>query len=120
MAETTCRNYQQHTFGAQTMAASTTCLISFEEHAWKRFLLQQENRFNGRAECGVETVKYIKYGYSSENGSLGNDRVAKAIMQHRNTWLCNLIKEVPSLTSTVMTALKQQAAHEKNQVLELI
>ena len=40
---------------------------------------------NGRAELGVKTAKRILAGNTSPNGSLDNDKVAKALLQYRNT-----------------------------------
>ena len=40
---------------------------------------------NGRAEVGVKSAKRIICDNASPNGSLDNDRAARAIMQYRNT-----------------------------------
>lgn len=40
---------------------------------------------NGRAELAVKTAKRIIYGNTGPQGSLNNDRVARAILQYRNT-----------------------------------
>ena len=40
---------------------------------------------NGRAELGVKTAKRIIMSNTSANGSLDNDKVARALMQYRNT-----------------------------------
>ena len=42
---------------------------------------------NGRAELGVKAAKRIIYDNTPPNGSLDNDKAAKAIMQYRNTTL---------------------------------
>lgn len=40
---------------------------------------------NGRAELAVKTSKRIIYDSITENGSLDNDKIAKALLQYRNT-----------------------------------
>ena len=40
---------------------------------------------NGRAELGVKTAKRIIHNHISANGSIDNEKVARAILQHRNT-----------------------------------
>lgn len=40
---------------------------------------------NGRAELGVKSSKRILYDNISNNGSIDNDRVSRAILQYRNT-----------------------------------
>ena len=40
---------------------------------------------NGRAELAVKTAKRIVLGNATSNGSLDNDRAARAILQYRNT-----------------------------------
>ena len=45
---------------------------------------------NGRAELGIKAVKRIIYNNTPSNGSLDNDKAAKAIMQYPNTPLPDL------------------------------
>ena len=45
---------------------------------------------NGRAELGVKTAKRILYENLSPNGTIDNDKVARAILQYRNTPLPDL------------------------------
>lgn len=45
---------------------------------------------NGRAELGVKSAKRIIRDNTLPNGSLDNDRAARAILQHRNTPLADL------------------------------
>ena len=40
---------------------------------------------NGRAELAVKSAKRILIGNSDKNGNIDNDRVARALLQHRNT-----------------------------------
>ena len=40
---------------------------------------------NGRAELGVKSSKRILYDNASPSGSIDNDKVARAILQYRNT-----------------------------------
>ena len=45
---------------------------------------------NGRAELGVKSAKRIIYDNASSDGSIDNDKVARAILQYRNTPLSGL------------------------------
>ena len=68
--------------------------------AFKEFLLRwgkkhhlssvEYGQSNGRAELGVKAAKRIIYNNTPPNGSLDNDKTAKAILQHRNTPLPDL------------------------------
>ena len=45
---------------------------------------------NGRAEAPVKTAKRIIYDSISSDGSLNNDKAARAFLQHRNTPIAGL------------------------------
>ena len=67
----------------------------FESQAFQKFLKVWDVRHrvssaeyaqsNGRAELGVKSAKRIIRGNALPNGSLDNDKFARAIMQYRNT-----------------------------------
>ena len=67
----------------------------FKSHAFEKFLLKwgvhhrQSSAYyaqsNGRAELGVKTAKRILRGNVGPDGSIDNDAVARAVLQHHNT-----------------------------------
>ena len=67
----------------------------FKSHIFSRFLAQwgvhhrnssaEYPQSNGRAELGVKTAKRIIMNNTSVDGSLNNDKAARAIMTYRNT-----------------------------------
>ena len=67
----------------------------FESQAFQKFLKVWDVRHrvssaeyaqsNGRAELGVKSAKRIIRGNALPNGSLDNDKFARAVMQYRNT-----------------------------------
>ena len=72
----------------------------FESHAFQKFLKVWDvhhrcssveyAQSNGRAELGVKSAKRIIRGNALPNGSLDNDKFARAIMQYRNTPLAGI------------------------------
>ncbi|MEO2242304.1 MAG: DDE-type integrase/transposase/recombinase, partial [Candidatus Poseidoniia archaeon] len=72
----------------------------FTSHEFQRFMKDWgvEHRIssvaypqsNGRAEVGVKTAKRIIFDNTSSNGSLDNDKAARAILQYRNTPIAGL------------------------------
>ena len=72
----------------------------FESYAFQKFLKMREvnhrcssaeyAQSNGRAELGVKSAKRMIRGNALPNGSLDNDKFARAILQYRNTPLAGI------------------------------
>ena len=51
---------------------------------------------NGRAEAAIKSLKRLLKG-NTERGVISNDKIAKALLQHRNTPLCDIEKSPAEL-----------------------